>query len=206
MGIVRKLRKKYVSHKNRWNKGTILDEKKYTQSYALKNKKEIRKAELVISKIKKIAKSFNKDDETKNSSEAIKFITKLKLNGFLDEDKNSLDEVLDMKIDNILRRRISNVVYQNGLASTPKQARQFIVHKHITIGDKVIDSPSYIVKTDEEDKIDFIESSILADEEHPQRQVLKEKNETIIKMEEESSTDNKEEEKEEEKSEEKDEK
>ena len=42
------------------------------------------------------------------------------------------------------------------LANTPRQARQFIVHKHITIDDNKVNIPSYIVKTDEEDKINLI--------------------------------------------------
>jgi small subunit ribosomal protein S4 len=41
------------------------------------------------------------------------------------------------------------------LAKTIRQARQLIVHRHIVIGDKVISSPGYLVKVDEEDKIGY---------------------------------------------------
>ena len=39
------------------------------------------------------------------------------------------------------------------IANTPKEARQMITHKRILINGKVIDSPSYLVKSSEENLI-----------------------------------------------------
>jgi small subunit ribosomal protein S4 len=49
----------------------------------------------------------------------------------------------------LLERRLDNVVYQLGFASSRSQARQFIRHGHILVDGKKIDIPSYLVKTNQ---------------------------------------------------------
>ena len=44
------------------------------------------------------------------------------------------------------------------MAKTPKQARQLITHKHITINDRTVTVPSYFVNVNEESKISKTES------------------------------------------------
>ncbi len=172
MGLPIKHRKKYISHKKRWDKSTIEEEAILVKDYGLKNKKEIRKVELELSKYKTLAKSFNKSAETKSSPEAKNFIEKLKAKGYLNVDASSLDEVLDIGIRDILERRLSNIIYKNKLAKSPKQARQFITHKHILVAGRMVDSPSYSVSLLEETQISFKEGSSLADEEHPERKMV----------------------------------
>ena len=171
MGLPIKHRKKYISHKKKWDKNVIEEEAVLVKDYGLKNKKEIRKVELKLSKFKSLAKSFNKSAETKNSQEAKNFIEKLKQEGYLNADATSLDEVLDIELRDILERRLSNILYKNKLAKTPKQARQFITHKHVKVAGRVIDSPSYSVSLAEEALVEFKLTSALADEEHPERKL-----------------------------------
>jgi small subunit ribosomal protein S4 len=64
-----------------------------------------------------------------------------------------IEDVLGLKLDDLMSRRLQTVVWKRGLASTPKQARQMIVHRHITVGDRVVRWPSYIVLAEEDDKI-----------------------------------------------------
>lgn len=45
----------------------------------------------------------------------------------------------------LLERRLDNVVYRLGLASTRRQARQLVNHGHITVDGKRVDIPSYEV-------------------------------------------------------------
>ena len=169
MGLPVKHRKKYVSHKKRWDKSTITSEEVLIKDYALKNKKEIRKIEFMVSKLKRIAKTLNKDEDSKNSAEASNFISKLKAKGFLPQDAEGLDSVLDISVRDILERRLSNLVYKHKLARSSEQARQFVVHRHVRVGDKVITSPSYLVTLQEESEIQFRVRSSLADESHPER-------------------------------------
>lgn len=169
MGLPIKHRKKFVSHKKRWDKQTIVDEAVLVNDYSLKNKKEIRKVEFLVSKYKGIAKSLNRNSETKNSAEAKHFIEKLKALGYLNSEATSLDEVLDIGLRDILERRLSNILYKNKLARSPRQARQFIVHEHVTVDGKVISSPSYSVTLAQEATVGFVSNSTLADENHPER-------------------------------------
>lgn len=171
MGLPVKSRKQYLSHKKRWDKNIIIEEKELVKNYALKNKKEIRKLELLVKKYKTLAKKINRLENPSQSPEGIAFLNKLKKLGILEPHVESIDDVLDITVVDFLERRLSNVVYKLRLAKTPEQARQFVVHKHVKIGNKVINSPSYLVTIDQVQEISFRETSNLADEEHPERKL-----------------------------------
>jgi small subunit ribosomal protein S4 len=53
----------------------------------------------------------------------------------------------------LLERRLDNVIYQLGIASSRTQARQLVRHGHILIDGKKVDIPSYLVKTGQEIKL-----------------------------------------------------
>ncbi len=46
----------------------------------------------------------------------------------------------------LLESRLDNVVFRMGIATTRRQARQFVVHRHILVNGKRVDRPSYRVK------------------------------------------------------------
>lgn len=50
----------------------------------------------------------------------------------------------------LLERRLDNIVYRLGLASTRQQARQLVNHGHILVDGKRVDIPSYEVKVGQE--------------------------------------------------------
>lgn len=50
----------------------------------------------------------------------------------------------------LLERRLDNIVYRLGLASSRPQARQTVRHRHILVNGRVIDIPSYLVKVNDE--------------------------------------------------------
>jgi len=50
----------------------------------------------------------------------------------------------------LLERRLDNVVYRLGFASSRSQARQLVRHNHILINGKKVNIPSYLVSVDEE--------------------------------------------------------
>jgi small subunit ribosomal protein S4 len=45
----------------------------------------------------------------------------------------------------LLERRLDNVVYRMGFASTRAEARQLVTHKAILVNDKLVNIPSYLV-------------------------------------------------------------
>ena len=71
------------------------------------------------------------------------------------------EDVLSLTVEDLLKRRLQTIVFEKGFAKTIYQARQFIVHGHIQVVGKKIDSPSYIVKKEEEDFISYAPSSPL---------------------------------------------
>ena len=46
----------------------------------------------------------------------------------------------------LVERRLDNVVFRLGLASTRREARQLVTHGHYTVNGKRVDIPSYMVK------------------------------------------------------------
>jgi small subunit ribosomal protein S4 len=67
----------------------------------------------------------------------------------------------------LLERRLDNVVYRIGFASSRKQARQLIKHGHILVNSKPVDIPSYLVKVgdlvqvkEKSKKLDMIHNSL----------------------------------------------
>ena len=46
----------------------------------------------------------------------------------------------------LLETRLDNTVYRLGIAPTRRAARQFVLHKHITVNGKVVNIPSYALK------------------------------------------------------------
>lgn len=50
----------------------------------------------------------------------------------------------------LLERRLDNVVYRLKLATTREQARQIVVHGHVFINGKKVNSPSCLVKVNDE--------------------------------------------------------
>lgn len=67
----------------------------------------------------------------------------------------------------LLERRLDNVVYRLGFASSRKQARQLIRHRHVVINNSLVDIPSYLLSPgdviqikDKSKKLDAIHNSL----------------------------------------------
>ncbi len=193
MGDPKKHRKKYTTPTHPWQKDRIELEKQLSREYGLKNKKEIWKMNSFLKNIKQQAKKFTAVSTEQTKKEEQQLFEKLRRLGLLSENI-SLDSVLSLDLKDVLERRLQTIVVKRGLARTMKQARQFIVHRHIAIGGKKITSPSYLVRLDEESQITFSKNSSLADEMHPERNIASKGTEekTTEKEEESKKEENKE--------------
>jgi len=172
MGDPRRLRKKYYTPSHPWQGDRISEENKILKEYGLKNKKEIWKARSVLKNAAAQAKKLSgerSEQARKESEQLLKRLVKL---GLL-KSNSGLGDVLNIKFGDVLNRRLQTMIYKNGLARSMKQARQFVVHGHIMVNDKLVDIPSYIVNVDEQSKISFNPGSELANKEHPERIELK---------------------------------
>jgi small subunit ribosomal protein S4 len=62
------------------------------------------------------------------------------------EKANRMRGVTGENMLSLLERRLDNVVYRMGFASSRMQARQLIQHKHVMVNGHVVDIASFIVK------------------------------------------------------------
>jgi small subunit ribosomal protein S4 len=83
------------------------------------------------------------------------------------EKANKQKGITGENLVRLLERRFDNVVFRLGFASSRKQARQLILHRHFLINDKLVDIPSYlmtegdIIKVkDKSKKLDAIHNSL----------------------------------------------
>lgn len=67
----------------------------------------------------------------------------------------------------LLERRFDNTIYRLGLAPSRKAARQLILHRHFTVNGKVVNIPSYLLKSgdsiqvrDKSKKLELIHDSM----------------------------------------------
>ncbi|MEK6934642.1 MAG: 30S ribosomal protein S4, partial [Nanoarchaeota archaeon] len=172
MGDPRRLKKKYSGPQHPWEATRIEQEKKLIEAYGLKNKKEIWKSSSFLRKIKSQVKTLIASTTEQAKKEEKQLLKKLQKLNLLDANAK-IEDVLNLKIENILDRRLQSQVYKRGLARTPKQARQFVTHGHIQILDHEVNIPSYLVEMEEEAKIIFSPTSELKNEDHPERVVEK---------------------------------
>lgn len=168
MGDPKRLRKKYSTPNHPWNKEAIETERVLMREYGLKNKRELYIADSFIKKYRKIAKNLIVDTSKQAVKEKEQMLSKLKGLGLLAEDAD-LGDVLSLELKDLLERRLQTLVFRKSLARSMKQARQFIVHRHVAVNGKEINASSYLVPLSEEAHVIFKENSTLFSEEHPER-------------------------------------
>ncbi len=161
MGDPRRLKKKYKKPKHPFQKERILEELEFLGKYGLRNKREFWKSRTLLRNWRRIARFSRTLTKEKAVDVQQTLIRKLNRLGIIGSGAE-FEDVLLLTVDDVLNRRLQTLVYEKGLASTIHQARQFITHGHIAIGEKKINAPSYLVKRAEEDIIVFAANSPLA--------------------------------------------
>ena len=168
MGDPKRQRKKYATPRFAWRQDILQEELKLLGQYGLRNKHELWRHETSLSKFRGIARSLiGKEPEERQRMEN-ELLAKLKKIGVLQETA-ALDNVLDLALEDLLERRLQTIVFRKGLAKTPFQARQLITHGHITINNRRITIPSYIVSREEEANLAYSTKSTLTNPSHPTR-------------------------------------
>ena len=175
MGDPRFQRKRYETPTHPWQGDRIKLEREFVFKYGLKNKKEVWKIETFLRRIRGQARRLQaRRAEESAEHDRNAMISRLAKLGILPAN-STLDDVLALNVENILARRLQTLVYLHGLARTPKQARQLIIHGHIAVNGRRTRVPSYLVKRIEEEGITYSYSSKLNDELHPMRPKAEEK-------------------------------
>ena len=152
MGDPRKAKKSYTRPRSIWTSDQISSELYVVGSYGLRNKKELWKAQTEIARIRNQARALlaiSTDVRHEKETKLLNYLSRL---GIV-EDSSTLDDILNLKIEDILERRLQTLVMKRSNLKSPYQARQIVVHGHVSIGDRKINLPGYLVKKDEEAQI-----------------------------------------------------
>jgi small subunit ribosomal protein S4 len=162
MGTSKKQKKRYKHPLRTWDTTRIKRDKDLKKEHGFKTKRELWKMESKLRSIRKRARDLIALKALgKGSKEEKEFVRKISSSGLVDE-KASLDDVLDLELEDLMGRRLQSVVFKKGMSRSIKEARQMIAHHHITIDKKLVDAPNYMVKRNEEEKIKFSSRSPFA--------------------------------------------
>lgn len=168
MGDPRKPRKSFETPRHPWRKDQLEEELHLVGDYGLRNKRELRRHETDLSQIRGIARTLLGSEEEKRAQLERQYLTSLARRGILPEQA-TVDNILDLNVKDLMERRLQTIVYRTGLAKSIHQAREFVVHGHISIAGDVVSVPSYIVHRDQESRIAFHQTSPLSNAQHPAR-------------------------------------
>lgn len=180
MGDARRFRNKYSGPGHPWQQARIEQEKSLVTEFGLKTKRELWKAD---SKLKGFASQAKRLIALRTSQAEIEkkqLLDRLHRLGLL-PGTAQLNDVLGLGVKDVLNRRLQTLVFKKGLARTPVQARQFIVHEHVMVGAKKMSAPSYLVPASDEAQISFVGKSTLANPEHPERDIKPKSTSAIAK-------------------------
>ncbi len=145
---MRRLRKKYKTPRKPYERDRLIEEIRLVGYYGLRNKKELWRAKTLLSEFRRRARRLLAIPPEEREKDEKALIERLYRLGILDRDA-TLDDVLKLRVEDILERRLQSVVWRLGLAKTPHQARQMIVHRHITVNGRIVTAPSYLVRRDD---------------------------------------------------------
>ena len=171
MGDPKFARKHYTTPPHPWDGTRISEEKQICRKYGLKNKRELWKTQTVLRDIRSQARELQarqRSEDSQSIKEVEQLIERLKRVGLL-HGKADLNDILTLEVEALLSRRLQTQIYLKGLARTIKQARQLIVHGHVSVDGRKVTVPSYIVKDGEAETIDFYNNSPFISDMHPER-------------------------------------
>ncbi len=173
MGYPGKNHKAYQTPKRPFEKTRIENETRLVIEYGLRNKREVWKAQAHLRRYRKGARNLlalGSSEANRDQYEAKKdeLISHLQRAGLLGPDAG-IDDVLSLKVQTHLERRLQTVVYRKGLARSPKQARQLITHGHIAVGGRRVSIPGYLVTRADETQVAYSGKSAFLSDSHPEK-------------------------------------
>lgn len=161
MGDPKRPRRKYETPRYPWSKSQLDAELRLLGEYGLRNKRELWRHQAILSGYWSGARELQALPQSERERPQKELLSKLQSFGLIPEGAN-LDNVLELKIANILDRRLQTHVFRLNLSKTSQQARQLITHGHISVRGRKVTTPSYLVRLVEEREIGYAASSRFA--------------------------------------------
>lgn len=168
MGDPKKARKQYSRPRSPWRSDQLAQELYLLGSYGLRNKRELWKTQTQLSSYRKQARRLLAATAEVRAREEKKLLESLRRKGLVSESA-TLDDILSLDIEDVLGRRLQTMIFKKGMAISQLHARQLIVHRHVTIGGRRIDIPSYTVGRSEENSIALVGIKESAPQQEPPR-------------------------------------
>jgi len=132
-------------------------ELKLLGEYGLRNKREIWRVQYTLAKIRSVARhllTLPEKDE-KRVFEGAALLRRLTRMGLLTESEQKLDYCLGLSIEKFLDRRLQTRVFASGLALSIHHARCLIRQRHIRVGKRMVNVPSFMVRVESDKLIEF---------------------------------------------------
>mmetsp|Transcript_7379 Transcript_7379/g.20992 ORF Transcript_7379/g.20992 Transcript_7379/m.20992 type:complete len:183 (+) Transcript_7379:103-651(+) len=149
-------RKTFGTPRRPFEKERLDQELKLCGEYGLRNKREVWRVHFALAKMRKASRELLTRDahDEKRLFEGAAILRRLLRLGVLDESKAELDYVLALNVEDFLERRLQTLVFKLGLAKSIHHARVLIRQRHIRVGKRVVNVPSFTVRTDSQKHID----------------------------------------------------
>ena len=155
---MKRQRKKFLRPSHPWEKDRMDAEDKMLNQFGLRRKEEIWRTHTLLRDFRGEARNLLTVSGAHAERETKQLLNRLQKLGLVGAGA-TLDDVFGLTTEKILKRRLQTLVLDKGLAKTPQQARQLVVHGHIAIGAKRVNVPGYLVPVDEESLISYAGSS-----------------------------------------------
>jgi len=152
VGDPRKAKKLYRRPRMIWTTDQLNAELYIMGSYGLRNKRELWKAQTEVARIRNQARALlalSAEARAEKEKRLLNFLNRLGLA----KEGATLDDILNLKIEDLLERRLQTIVMKKSGIKSPYQARQLVSHRHVSLGNRKVNIPGYLVRTEEEPQI-----------------------------------------------------
>lgn len=153
MGDPKRRKKQYATPLRPWDRERIDREADLIRKYGLESKKELWKTETTLRGFRRQARKLMAASGKQAEKESQQLLNKLRSLGLVEEDSDIVD-ILRLTIEDVLSRRLQSVVYSKGLARSPNEARQMVIHGHIVVDGRRVNEPGYLISVEEEENVD----------------------------------------------------
>ncbi len=147
-----------------FEKERIDNEVKLCGDYGLKNKREIWRTQLALSKMRKRARDLLtlEEHDERRVFEGNALLNRMFKYGLLNKEKeNGLDYVLAVTLHKMLERRLQTRVFKLKIARSIHHARCLIKGRHIAVNGRIVNVPSFMVTVENENRITLHQRSAL---------------------------------------------
>jgi len=152
LGDPHKPKKTYHRPRRIWTIDQLNAELYILGTYGLRNKRELWKAQSEIARIRNQARALLAIPTEVRRDKELRLLGFLNRLGLVNESA-TLDDVLNLKIEDILERRLQTIVMRKIMSKSAIEARQIVSHRHVSVGSRTVNLPGYIVRKDEEQNI-----------------------------------------------------